>query len=144
MYEKVPRWMAARDGCKVITTRWLGINKGDLRNPNYRSRLVGREMKTDSRLDLFAATPPLESLRLLCSLCANNQSRRDPFRIMSIDVRRAYFYAKATLPMYIEIPIEDFEPGDEGNVARLNLSLYGNRDAARNWSNEYTKFLKDC
>ena len=32
--DKVPRWMAARDGCKVITTKWRGINKGDQRNPN--------------------------------------------------------------------------------------------------------------
>ena len=54
--DKVPRWMAARDGCKVITTKWRDINRGDQRNPNYRARLVGRENKTDSRLDLFAAT----------------------------------------------------------------------------------------
>jgi hypothetical protein len=134
VYEKLPRWMAARDRCKVITTRWLDINKGDRANPNYRSRLVGREIKTDTRLDLFAATPPLESLRLICSICASNQARTQPYRVMSMDVRRAYFYAKATRPVYIEIPIEDFEPGDEGKVARLNLSLYGTRDAAQNWA----------
>ena len=144
VYEKVPRWEAARKGCKVISTRWLDINKGDQANPNYRSRLVGREIKTDTRLDLFAATPPLESLRLICSICASNQDRTQPYRIMSIDVRRAYFYAKATRPMYVETPIEDFEPGDEGKVARLNLSLYGTRDAAQNWAKEYTSFLKEC
>ena len=143
VYDKVPRGMAARDGCNVITTRWLDINKGDQRNPNYRARLVGREIKTDSRLDLFAATPPLESLRMICSMCASNQARQNPYRIMSIDVRRAYFYAKATRPVYIEIPIEDFEPGDEGKVARLNLSLYGTRDAAQNWAKEYTTFLEE-
>ena len=143
VYEKVPRWMAARDGCKVITTRWLDINKGDQQNPNYRARLVGREIRTDSRLDLFAATPPLESLRMICSMCASNQDRKNPYRIMSVDVRRAYFYAKATRPVYIEIPIEDFEPGDEGRVARLNMSLYGTRDAAQNWAKEYTTFLEE-
>ena len=60
---------------------------------------------------------------------------------MAIDVRRAYFYAKATRPVYIEIPIEDYEPGDEGRVAKLNLSLYGTRDAAQNWAREYTQHL---
>ena len=144
VYEKVPRWHAARDGCKVITTRWLDVNKGDRKNPNYRSRLVGREIKTDSRLDLFAATPPLESLRLMCSICASNQDGPSPYRIMAVDVKRAYFYAKVTRPVYIEIPIEDFEPGDEGRVAKLNLSLYGTRDAAQNWAREYTTFLKEC
>ena len=144
VYDKVPRWMAARDGCKVITTKCRDINKGNQRNPNYRARLDGREIKTDSRLDLFAATPPLESLRVIWSTCASNQDRQDPYRIMSRDVRRAYFHAKATRPVHIEIPIEDFEPGDVGKVARLNLTLYGTRDAAQNWVKEYTTFLEEC
>ena len=101
VHDTVPRWMAARDGCKVITT------KATSGTPNYRARQVGREIKTDSRWDLFAATPPLESLRMICSMCASNQDRQDPYRIMSVDVRRAYFYAKATRPVYMEIPIED-------------------------------------
>ena len=144
VYEKVPREHAKRDGCKVISTRWLDIDKGDAKAPNYRSRLVGREIKTDSRLDLFAATPPLESLRLICSICASHQHGRNPYRIMAVDVKRAYFYAKTQRPVYIEIPIEDFEDGDEARVARLNLSLYGTRDAAQNWAKEYTGFLVGC
>ena len=87
VYEKVPRWRAKEAGGKVVTTRWIDINKGDGQNPNYRARLVGREIKMDKRLDLFAATPPLESLRLMCSLCASNQWRKDPYRILSIDIK---------------------------------------------------------
>ena len=119
VYDKVPRWMAARDACKAVTTKWQSINKGDQRNPNYRARLVGREIKTDSRLDVFATSPPLASLRMICSMCASNQARQNPYRIMSVNVRWAYFYAKATRPVYIEIPIEDFEPVMR---ARLNDS----------------------
>ena len=80
---------------------------------------------------------------MICSMCASNQARQNPYRIMSVDVRRAYFYAKATRPVSTEIPIEDFESGDEGKVARLNLSLYGTRDAAQNWDKEYTTFLQE-
>ena len=98
MYEKVPRWKAREALGKVVTTHWIDVNKGDLRNPNYRARLVGREMKMDKRLDLFAATPLLESLRLMCSLCASNQGRKDPFRILSIDIKRAYCYAPVARP----------------------------------------------
>ena len=47
---------------------------------------------------------------------ATSQARKNPYRIMSIDVRRAYFYAKAR-PVYIENPIEDFDQCDEGKVA---------------------------
>ena len=142
VYSKVPRSEAVINGCKVITTRWLDINKGDDVKPNLRARLVGRELKLDNRLDLFAATPPLEALRLICAICANNQFRDNPFRILSVDVRRAYFYAKVSRSVYIEIPAEDWQPGDEGKVARLNLSLYGTRDAAQNWAAEYTSYLQ--
>ena len=43
----------------------MDVNKGDEDRPEYRSRLVAKELKTDKRDDLFAATPPLEALKLL-------------------------------------------------------------------------------
>ncbi len=140
VYSKVPRqqWM------KIIETKWLDINKGDALNPNYRARLVGCEINREKRDDLFAATPPLESLKAVVSLCSSRQGRRHPHRIMSIDVKRAYFYAPAVRPIYIRIPKEDWEEGDQGRVGKLNLSLYGTRDAAMNWTGTYTKFLEAC
>ena len=59
---------------------------------------------------------------------------------MAVDVKRAYFYAPATRDLFIRIPKEDKEEGDEGMVAKLRLSLYGTRDAALNWTNTYTEF----
>ncbi len=100
-------------------------------------------MKLDNRFDLFAATSPLESLRMVCSMCASNLGNSRPYRIISIDVKRAYFYAKSRRPVYVEIPIEDFEDGDEKMVGKLNFSLYGTCDAARNWSREYTRSLAE-
>ena len=64
-----------------------------------------------------------------------------PYRLAVIDIKRAYFYAPARRPIFIEIPKEDWEPGDEGCVGQLQLSLYGTRDAAQNWAHEYTTFL---
>ena len=140
VYTKVRRepWMT------VITTKWIDQNKGDSSNPNYRARLVGREIAYDKREDLFAATPPLESLRIIISRCASNQGARKPedrFIIMSNDVKRAYFEAPTNREIYIHIPREDKQEGDEGMVGKLNLSLYGTRDAAQNWAKAYTDFL---
>ena len=113
-------------------------------NPDCRSRLVGREIKKDQRPDLFAATPPLESLRFVVSLCASTQGEARPHRLLTVDVKRAYFYAPVKRPIYIVLPAEDRLPGDEEMVGRLNLSLYGTRDAAQNWSREYTRTLTSC
>ena len=55
-------------GKAPIGTRWVDINKGDEENTEYRSRFVAQEIKKDSREDLFAATPPLEANKILCSL----------------------------------------------------------------------------
>ena len=55
VYTKVPRDKAVS---KIIRTRWIDTDKGDEENPNYGSRLVGKEFKTGARPDLFAATPP--------------------------------------------------------------------------------------
>ena len=43
VWRKVPRTLAARNGWKIIPTRWIDINKGDHISPNYRSRLVAKE-----------------------------------------------------------------------------------------------------
>ena len=52
--------------------------------------------------------------------------------VMLSDVKRAYFHAPAERELYAELPPEDKDYG-VGKVGRLNLSLYGTRDATANW-----------
>ena len=126
---------------KVICAKLIDINKGDKERPNINCRLVGRELAIEKRDDLFAVTPPLETFKAVISVCSSNQKRARPFRILSIDVKRAYLYAPATRPIFIKIQMEVRHPGDEGFVAQLNLCLYGTKDAAQNCTNTYTQFL---
>ena len=76
----------------MITTKWVDTSKGDEANLDYRARLVGREIKTNQRFDLFVAALPFESLRMILSMCASNQHHVESFRILSSDVKRAYFF----------------------------------------------------
>ena len=116
------------------------MNKGDSTSPKYRSRLVAKEFNTGVNHDLYAATPPSECLRLMLSMLASSRSKDTT--LMYADVSRAYFYAKAERPVYVNLPEEDLEPGDEGKCGRLRMSMYGTRDAALNWSKEYGDTLK--
>ena len=137
-YRKVHRdecWKATGKG--PIQVRWVDINKGDDVHPNYRSRLVAKEFKTDVRPDLYAPTPPGECLRLMLSQLACRKNAR----LMYADVSRAYFYAKAVRPVYVVLPPEDRQPGDEELCGELVMSMYGTRDAALNWSAEYSETL---
>ena len=95
---------------------------------------------------MFAATPPLEALRLLISEAATESTRRKNGRkvIMINDVARAFFEAKATRDICVELPDEDKDENDvkEDKVALLLRSLYGTRDAALNFQKEVKAFMK--
>ena len=121
-------------GKAPIGTRWIDMNKGDATKKNYRSRLVAKEYKVDVRPDLFAATPPTECLRLLLSKAAEDKGQK----ILHVDVSRAHFYAKAVRPTHIKLPGEDPRSGETGVVGKLMMSMYGTRDAAQNWAEEYS------
>ena len=60
-----------------------------------------------------------------------------------VDVRRAYFYAAAKRRVFVELPPEDYQPGDENRCGLLKKSLYGTRDAAQNWGDELGATLQD-
>ena len=88
-----------RMGRSPISVRWVETNKGDDANPNIRSRLVAREIRTAGQDAIFAPTPPLESLRMVLSYAATDIKEhvlhdRDPeseqrTQILLIDISRA-------------------------------------------------------
>jgi len=145
VYEKVPLAQCwSRTGKKPIGVRWVDINKGDIRNPKYRSRLVAMEFKCDKREDLFAATPPVEAKKLLLALAMTEgygydaKGRSPELKLDFIDVRRAFFHAPCRREVYVDLPAEDQEPGMCG---KLVMAMYGTRDAPQNWEFEYTDFM---
>ena len=95
----------------VITTKWIDQNKGGAEKPNYRARLVAREVVHDKREDLFAATSPFESLRVIIFSCAprglSKKSEDSSIIITTNDVKPAYFDAPATREIYNRIPKDD-------------------------------------
>ena len=100
VYTRVSREDQRRTRGKIIKTRCIDHSKGDMDNPNYRSRLVGMEFNTGRCDELYASTPPLEALRMIVSWAATvdkdvggGAARR---QVMVNDVSRAYFYAKCS------------------------------------------------
>ena len=98
VYDKKFGAATARHVCRVISAKWVDINKGDQWTPNNRARVVGRKQKRDSHFDFVAVAPLLEALRLICSTC-----------------QTCCFYARSRRPVYTV----GFEPGDAQKVASL-------------------------
>jgi hypothetical protein len=60
------------------------VNKGTVDKPNIRCRLVAREIKTHDNESFLAATPPLESLKMLIALASAKR-----WNSRHVDIRRA-------------------------------------------------------
>ena len=141
VWKRIPRTMAQRNGWKVIQTRWIDVNKGDVENPNHRSRFVGKEFNDGAADGLFAATPPLEAIRLIVSDAATVNKRDAESKVVMInDVSRAFFEAPMRRNVCIELPAEQQNGKDE--VGWLQMSLYGTRDAAANFQEEVQKMMR--
>ena len=139
LYTKVPiEECYKKTGRAPITVRWIDINKGDQKNPNYRSRLVAREVNIHQMDDLFAWTPPLEALKSILSMAASGNRGEV---VMVNELGRAFFHANVCREVFVQLAEEDRKLGEERMCGKLNYSIYGTRDAAQNWANEYTDML---
>ena len=139
LYDKVQISECKRmTGRMPITVRWIDTNKGDKEKPNYRSRVVARELNTHKRDDLFAATPPLEALKVILSMTAFANKGE----VVTInDMSRAFFHAKTERDVYIQLPEEDGGVGEEHMCRKLRFSMYVTRDAAQNSYKEHSQQL---
>jgi hypothetical protein len=153
VWQKVNKASIKAAGHKVVSVRWVDVNKGDNASPNYRSRLVARQLKAHDRSGavFFAPTPPLEALRTVLSRTATRGAKdpkeyRDPsserrLQLSTVDISRAYFNAKTDPhdPVYVSLPEED--PEHLGKVGLLLRHMYGTRRAADGWQEEYSSSL---
>jgi hypothetical protein len=74
--KRVPKGASLKvTGKRPMKTRWIDINEGDELVPNYRSRLAAKEINICKTTEMFAATPPLESIKLILSIAASGNVR---------------------------------------------------------------------
>ena len=111
-----------RTGKRPLGSRWVDVNKGDRTKPDVRSRLVAQEIAHHRNDDFYAATPPLEALRMLLSIAASTRG----CKVFVMDARWAHLHATVDRLIYVDLPPEARKPG---MCARLRLCPYGTRDA---------------
>eukprot|EP00435_Cladocopium_sp_Y103_P036481 s3436_g9.t1 len=139
VYTKVPTSMCYEETNRPpITLKWVDRNKGDATTENYRSRLVVREIKSQGQAALipqyalFSSMPPLEALKLLCSLLVT-------LRVSRRGGKLAHFYGRAARRIFVTLPECDESPG---YCRLLNKTMYGTRDASATWQRDYTELLE--
>ena len=101
VYRKRPRNWAKDQGIHVIPMKWVDVNNGDDKRPEYRSRLWGKELKRwdPTMPGTFASMGPFECVMFLLSKAlmwkpgANGATTR---KMLFLDASRAHCQAEAT------------------------------------------------
>ena len=108
------------------STKWVDTNKGTKLDPLVRCRLVARDFRKKGdkdREDLFAATPPLETIRILLSKAATRRLNKKKKKLMFIDAKKAHINPECNEKVYIKLPEECGVA--KGKCGRLKHWLYG-------------------
>ena len=159
VYKYVTSEEVKKSGIEPIPTRWVDVDKGDKDTPNIRSRAVCQETRRRSTIaadDIaatFAATPPLEAMRMLCSLAMTDGSgltvsqkklpnNHDDRRVLGFyDISRAHFHSQVEREVYIRVPKEDSRC--KSGFAKLLKAMYGLRDAGKCFDTFAEKAMKE-
>lgn len=121
-----PKWRAdLPPGTKVWSARWCHRKKEDA----VRSRYVVRQFANTADVEMFAATPGGEAVRVLLAICSYLDMEAIP-----ADFSVAFMHTPMTGEnTYIEAPVED----GRGDVWLLKKALNGLREAAK----KFTEYL---
>ncbi len=130
-------------GEEPIRGRWVDISKGDIEKRDYTSRDVAMEIRQlhggNNCEGLFAATRPVEALKLLLSHTVSRvglKNARGVHKVMFIDISKAYLHADVIYKHhYVQLPGETGLPDQCCNLLK---ALYGTRDGAKCWENGYS------
>ena len=125
----------------VIPGKWVFKVKlaADGSLDKYKARYVAKGFKQLEGLEYhetFAPTCKPETLRLILALAPQRG-----VHLHQMDVKSAYLHSTIEEEVYLEQP-EGFQEG-RNKVCRLNKSIYGLKQAARNWYDSLAIFLKE-
>jgi len=126
---------------KAVKTRFVFDIKHDAEGKmtRYKARLVAQGFNQVHGRDFdetWALVPNAATTRSLFSVVAARG-----WEVHHVEVKTAFLNAKVDKEMYIELP-DGVDPKGLEEICRLNLALYGKKQAGRLWGMKLDKELK--
>ena len=136
--ETEARSVAAKAGSRVISTRWVLVQKVD----RVRARLVCRDYRSAGlsslRENIYAPTSSLDCLRLMICLAETSGSA-----LLTADVSTAFLFAPLFTTEVVVFPPNMTALDGSRLYVRLHKALYGLRKAPLAWFRELKTTLLD-
>ncbi|XP_074298256.1 uncharacterized protein LOC141629094 [Silene latifolia] len=125
------------EGSKAVGSKWVYKTKRDSKGniERYKARLVAKGFTQKDGIDYketFSPVSKKDSLRIVLALVAHYD-----LELHQMDVKTAFLNGELEKEVYMDQPEGFASPGNEDKVCRLRKSIYGLKQASRQW---YLKF----
>jgi len=125
------------EGCKIVGCKWVFKTKRDSHGniERYKARLVAKGFTQNDDIDYketFLPVSKKDSFIIIMALVAHYD-----LELHQMDVKTAFLNAYLEEDVYMDQPVRFIEEGKEHMVCKLKKSIYGLKQASRQW---YLKF----
>ena len=129
------------EGKKALPCKWVYRYKLTPHDeqPKYKARLVAKGFKQEQGIDfdeVFSPVVKMTTLRCVLALVA-----KQDLVLHQMDVKTAFLHGDLHEDVYMQQPEGFIEKGSEDLVCKLNKSLYGLKQSAREWYQKFHKFM---
>jgi ATP-binding cassette subfamily B (MDR/TAP) protein 1 len=135
--------VALPKGKRALKNKWVYKLKTEENNsrPRYKARLVVKGFSQKKGIDfeeIFSPVVKMSSIRVVLGLAASLN-----LEVEQLDVKTAFLHGDLEEEIYMEQP-EGFKvKGKENLVCQLKKSLYGLKQALRQWYKKFDSFMID-